>query len=831
MRISTGLAVLGCALLIGCSEDSEKASGTDTSVSYQATVRYTEFGVPHIKADDAGSLAYGIGFAHARENLCTLSEQLMKLKSQRSRYLGPGDGYSNLLTDVGYKAIDYPGQAEQYYSDLSSASRIMLEGYAAGFNRVLQDKQGNWPSPCAGAEWVTPVTGKDLLAYQLDLAGLASTRNFLAAIAAATPPSVVRHGMAKHMEVSLDAAQVLTAEGIGSNGWALGKDRVEGANSMLLGNPHFPWDGELRFFQNHLTIPGEMDVNGVTMMGLPAVVIGFNQHLGWTHTVSQSKRFTLYQLKLDSADPTHYLFDGEVRAMTEKSVTVDVLQADGSVQPYSQTVYFSHFGPVVNLASLSPALGWTDSSVITYRDANAGNIRMLDQWLAMSQAKSRDEFLAAFETHQGIPWVNTLMVDESGSATYVDGTQVPQISVPAQGYWETASQSPQLAPIWQDGAGSVLLPGHSSAFEWVDSGDAGAPGLIPFSQAPLQTRQDYLFNANSSHWLGNLSAPLEGFSILYGPEGTIRSPRTRYNAALISDMSGNGLAGMDNRFTLDELKTVLTHNGSLYGGDWKNALTQRCTAYSTVQLDGSAYDLSPACQALVNWDGTYNLNSQGAHLMRELLRQFRVSGHRSLDDALFSVPFDESNPATTPSGLVPVDSGAPEQDPVLVALARASSVLEAAGIALDAPLRDVQYLIKAEDKAAIPVTGGYSFEGVFNMAESKVASRSTSLLANNLIGEAQNDSLLFALDEDNDGNAELAYRPNYGSSFVMALAFTDDGPKADMLLSYSQSHDPDSPHFSDLTQRYSQQQWQAMLLDEEDVEAATVETVDLDSRQ
>ncbi|WP_197477293.1 penicillin acylase family protein, partial [Alcanivorax sp. HI0044] len=288
--------------------------------------------------------------------------------------------------------------------------------------------------------------------------------------------------------MKLDAKQVLTSEGIGSNGWALGAERSESANSLLLANPHFPWDGELRFFQNHLTIPGELDITGATLVGLPAVVIGFNEHLGWTHTVSQSKRFTLYQLELDGSDPTRYLFDGESRAMTQREVTVQVKQPDGSLAPYSQPVYYSHFGPMVNLASLSPSLGWSSGSAVTFRDANAGNTRMLDQWLAMDKATSREEFFAAFEEHQGIPWVNTLMIDKSGSASYIDGTQVPQLSAQAEGYWRAASQSPQLAPIWQDGAGSVLLPGNSSVYEWVDSGDTLTPGLVPFSKAPQMTR-------------------------------------------------------------------------------------------------------------------------------------------------------------------------------------------------------------------------------------------------------------------------------------------------------------------------------------------------------
>ncbi|MEL7401265.1 MAG: penicillin acylase family protein, partial [Pseudomonadota bacterium] len=362
------------------------------------------------------------------------------------------------------------------------------------------------------------------------------------------------------------------------------------------------------------------------------------------------------QASADPNDPTRYEFDGEYRDMTSKQVSVKVKVADGRVVDQTQTLYFSHFGPIVNLESLSPALGWNNSSAISYRDANAGNIRMLGQWLAMGKATSRQQFFQAFADHQGIPWVNTIMIADDGSASYIDGTQVPQLSTTAEGYWAQASQSPQLAPIWQDGAGSVLLPGNSSAFAWHDSGDAGAPGLVPFSKAPQQTRQDYVFNANSSHWLSNLHQPLTGFSQMYGPENTIRSTRTRYNAQLISDASGSGLAGADNRYTLSELQTVLSHNGSLFGDEFRNQLVQRCSNYSSVQLNNSSVDLTAACNALRNWDGQYNLTSRGAPLMREFLAAFRVSGHRAIADDLFATPFDAANAATTPSGLVAINS-------------------------------------------------------------------------------------------------------------------------------------------------------------------------------
>ena len=38
----------------------------------------------------------------------------------------------------------------------------------------------------------------------------------------------------------------------------------------------------------------------------------------------------------------------------------------------------------------------------------------------------------------------------------------------------------------------------------------------------------------------------------------------------------------------------------------------------------------------------------------------------------------------------------------------------------------------------------------------------------------------------------------------MTLGWTEDGPEAEALLSYSQSGDPNSPHFDDQTQLYAE---------------------------
>ncbi|WP_323963631.1 penicillin acylase family protein [Aeromonas hydrophila] len=825
MRTPFPLTLLGCLVLAGCQENS---SEPDPARHYDVTLTYTEQGVPHIKANDYASLGFGAGYAHAEENLCTLSEQIIKLRGEKSRWLGAGEQQRNLLSDVGYRSLDLPAQAAALYGRLAPDARHLIEGYVAGFNHSLSGRAGpaDYPSPCRGAEWVEPITPTQLLAYHLDLAQLASGRSFIGAMASAQPPGSGAWARAPLPVPEQDPATLLTSEGIGSNGWALGADRSSNANSLLLGNPHFPWDGELRFYEQHLQIPGELNVTGATMMGFPAILIGFNEQLGWTHTVSQSKRFTLYQLTLDPANPLRYRYGDQWREMSQKAITVQVRQADGSLQPYVQTVYASHFGPMVNLASLSPSLGWTSSSAISFRDANAGNYKMLEQWLAMARAQSTPAFFDALAEHQGVPWVNTLLIDKTGQASYVDATQVPRLGTKAEAWWRAASQTPQLAPIWLDGEGSVLLPGNDPDFEWVDSGQTRVPGLVPLSQAPRQTRSDYVYNANSSHWLTNLAAPLEGYSILYGPEQTVRSPRTRYNAQLISTPDTMGLTGSDRRFTLQSLQRVLTHNGSLFARELRDPLLARCQAHPLIQLTGGPLDLTPSCNALANWDGEYQLESRGAHLMREWLTAFRTSGHRDIKDALFAIPFDPAHGATTPSGLAPW-SGAPDLDPALLALAQAQQRLQVAGIAPDAELGALQFVQKAAGLTPIALPGGNSFEGMFNMVQTNLPSRSSSDLANIVTGKAVAGTTLRSLDDDDDGQPELRYRANYGSSFVLALQFDATGPKAERFLSYGQSHDPESPHFTDQTEQFARQQWQPMRFTEQEIAAHQERTLHL----
>ena len=80
---------------------------------------------------------------------------------------------------------------------------------------------------------------------------------------------------------------------------------------------------------------------------------------------------------------------------------------------------------------------------------------------------------------------------------------------------------------------------------------------------------------------------------------------------------------------------------------------------------------------------------------------------------------------------------------------------------------------------------------------------------------------------DSESLSETGYNVVHGSSFIMTLAFTDEGPEAEAILSYSQSGNPDSDFFDDQTALYRDKVWRDILFSQEDItrEAISVNIV------
>ena len=788
--------------------DNPPPAANATVTPLKATVKRTTNGVPHIQADDWASLGYGYGYAYAQDNFCVLMKEVIIANGQSQRYFGDE---GNLAEDFVFALIGDAEEIQRSWIDgLQDSSRLLAQGYVQGFNRYLEEtgvtNLAAGDEGCQGAAWVRPINALDMGRVLGKLIVRGSTDPLAEFIFAAQAPvamASVKHGKqnktikSQPAPIELDPAELKQGiaamnlpqpEQLGSNAYALGSDATQNGSGMLLGNPHFPWQGSNRFYMLHLTMGDEYDVFGAALHGFPLVNIGFNKDVAWTHTVSTARRFVLYELKLDPSDPMKYEFDGELRDITTKTVSIDV-QTDSGVVQQEHTFYFSQFGPIIDLGSVNPAVGgWPNQlgTVFALKDINLNNSRGFAQWEMMGKAQSIDELQDALRL-VGIPWANTIAADRNGNAFYGDISATPHL---------TEMQRPTCivgvaAPLLTD-FGLTTLDGSNPACELGSDADTAAE-VFGFDSLPKLVTTEYVANSNGSYWLSKADELLTGFPQIIGPEEVEQSIRTRLAFVQIEErLDGSddlGAAGFD----LENLQAIMfgsrNHAAELTNAD----LVTLCSA----ETDWSRYSSRPAevaeaCNILGNWDMRHNVDSVGGHIFYEF---WQIASNI---ENLWATPFDPADPVRTPRDMNIADASVSEV--LKQALADGVQVLLDNNIALAKPWGEVQF--EERDGERIPIHGG---------AESMLFSVISSELVSN------------------EGYSAIGA----GNSYMQTVTWDDSAcPDAFALLSYSQSSDPASPYYADQTRRYALKDWLDAPFCSADIDAAQVsETLVLSSEE
>jgi acyl-homoserine-lactone acylase len=442
--------------------------------------------------------------------------------------------------------------------------------------------------------------------------------------------------------------------------------------------------------------------------------------------------------------------------MAASTVSVPVRRPDGSVAVATRTLYRTPDGPVVRIPGL---LDWSTTTAFVLHDANAGNLRLVDQWLAFDHGHDIADLRAAQARHQGLPWMNTLAADATGTALYDDVQVVPAVDDARQQRCATAAGVGIAAAT-----GVPVLDGSRGDCGWATDPTAVEPGLFGPAGLPSLVRADFVANSNDSPWLANPAHPLTGFPRIVGTTGTPLSLRSR----LSLDMLARRRAGTDGLgrpgFTLDTLRRTMFGDRNLSAELGRDAVVAMCTAHPVLAGgDGRPVDVRAGCAALAGWDTRGGASSRGAILWREFFsRALGTAG-----DAVWRTPFDPARPLTTPRDL------AADRTDVRTALADAVRFFADAHLRPDLALGDAQRYL------SIPIHGCTETEGCFN-----------------------------AIGPGGGLGTDGVY-PDVvsGTSFLMAVELGATGPHARTLTVYSQSADPRSPHHVDQTRRYAAGRW------------------------
>ncbi|MFF9134887.1 penicillin acylase family protein [Streptomyces sp. NPDC014806] len=788
MRIRSRRAVVAAAALLMAASAlpaaaAERPDREDRPAhgGLSAVIRYTEYGIPHILARSYAGLGFGTGWAQAADQVCTLADGFVTVRGERSRHFGPGaatDGSlssaaTNLSSDLYFRGVREAGTVERLLRQPAPAgpsrdAKELMRGFAAGYNAWLAQNRITDPA-CRGAAWVRPVTTLDVAARSYALSVLGGQGRAIDGITAAQPPASGRPAaQAPDPGGAARAARTLLATDtadMGSNAVAFSGATTANGRGLLLGNPHYPWQGGRRFWQSQQTIPGRLDVAGGSLLGSPTISIGHTPAVAWSHTVATGVTLDLRQLTLDPADPTVYLVDGRPERMTRRSVTVAV---EGGA-PVTRTQWWTRYGPVTT--SLGPALPlpWTATTAYAVDDPNAVNLRGADTALGFSRARSTDDVLASLRRTQGLPWVNTIAADSRGHSLFTQSQVLPRVTD------ELAQRC--LTPLGRatyPASGLAVLDGARGDCALGSDPDAVQPGVFGPARMPVLKDAPYAENSNDSAWLANADRPLTGYERIFGTVGTPRTLRTRGAVQDVAAMAARG--GLTVRDLQAQQFADRVPAGDLAAADAARACAALPGGTATAG-DGRAVDVREACGVLAAWDRTMNVSSRGALLFDRLWRRLPAA-------QLWRVPFSPSDPVGTPHTL---NTDTPA---FATALADTVAELRAAGIALDSPLGEHQFVVRGGQR--IPVPGGTEALGVWNKVEP-------------------------VWNAAGGGYTEVAH----GSSYIQAVGW--DGsrcPVARTLLTYSQSSNPASPHFSDQTRLFSQGRWVTSRFCERDILAS-----------
>ena len=526
-------------------------------------ILWDTWGVPHIYAPTDAQAFKGIGYAQMTAHGNLVLKLYGQARGRAAEYWG--EGY--LPSDRFVRTMGIPARAQRWYDALSPAMRANLDAFAAGVNQYAADH----PETLADSLKVAlPVTPQDVLAHGQRVV------NFLFMFFDQVP-------------LPADLANDVPP---GSNMWAVGAQRSASGHPMLLGNPHLLWTDLYLFFENHIVTPGR-NFYGTTLVGMSAPAIGFNDHLGWSHTVNTQDGADVYRLVPMGRG---YRLDGAERAYETRTERLQVKTAAG-MRTDTLVVRESVHGPV-----------FRDDSTGTYavRVAGLEDPQSFEQWWRMGAARTMPEFEGLVrEMH--LPFFNVMAASGDGHTFYFFGGKTPRR---ARGDFAA----------WTD-----AVPGDSSALVWTE--------YLGYDELPHVTDppSGWLQNANDPPW--TVTWPLVFSPDSFAPYVSPRLMSFRPQRSATMQLG-------DSSITFEELVR--------YKHDTRLQLADRVlpALVAAARQSGDA-DARRAADVLERWDRTSGAESRGAVLFMAWAQEWL----RTANGRPFAEAWRLDAAVTTPGGL------------------------------------------------------------------------------------------------------------------------------------------------------------------------------------
>jgi penicillin amidase len=400
-------------------------------VSARAAIARDALGVPHITAGEWEDAIFLQGYATAQDRLWQMDVIRRLAAGELSEVFGP----STLELDREARRLRMRRIAEDHAQALLPADRAIFAAYARGVNYFIETHRNALPLEFTLLRYdPRPWSIVDSL-----LCGLQMYRSLTITWREQLRKMTMLAGGDPAKVSLLYPARAGTEFQPGSNAWVISGKHSASGKPILANDPHLDWSIPSPWYQVHLEAPG-LNVSGVSLPGVPCVIVGHNQRIAWGVT---NLGFDVQDLYIEKINPQtgQYVFHGQVQQARSESEWIRVKGA----RPIEFRQWVTRHGPVA----------FSDNGhyfALRWAAAEQGNLAF--PFLDLNRASNWKEFTAALGRYPG-PAQNFVYADVDGNIGY---------------------QAAGMLPIRKNFDGDVPVDGSSGELEW--------EGFIPFDQLP-----------------------------------------------------------------------------------------------------------------------------------------------------------------------------------------------------------------------------------------------------------------------------------------------------------------------------------------------------------
>ncbi len=417
----------------------------------EVDIYWDEFGVPHIFSDNENDLYYAMGYVHAQDRLWQMTISQLAAEGRFAEFFG-----AELVDfDKYQRTIGFWRIAEQILSEEFTESEIaILQSYADGVNNFVENNRNRLPvqfalSEMEPIEW-TPqhsVAIIRMMGWELNLSWWSEvTYNYLKNKLPSDqfeellltwdtdlPTSLDDNesiglstaSLLPMLEMEFQRRKILEIEGshVGSNAWVVDGSRTTTGYPMLAGDPHLGLDMPGKWYEIHLNRSGQ-NVSGVTIAGLPGIVLGQNDHMAWSFTNIMADDTDFFLEKVDPEDRGRYVVDsarvGEVAFEYFEKVREIINVKDGD--PVFHEYRVTKNGPVIT--DMYPNQDLVDDEVITMKWTGHTISNELRTMYEINWAQNFQDFKDALQ-HFAVPGQNFMYGDIEGNISMFSTARLP----------------------------------------------------------------------------------------------------------------------------------------------------------------------------------------------------------------------------------------------------------------------------------------------------------------------------------------------------------------------------------------------------------------------